>query len=251
MSVRVVIPARYGSSRLPGKPLVEIAGKPLVCHVCERGLESRAEEVWLATDDERIAAAVEDMPVRVALTSGVHASGTDRIAEVAARENWEDEDIVVNLQGDEPLMPADAIDAVAASLQANPEAEMATLAVRLYEAELFADPHVVKLVTDTNGDALYFSRAPIPRPREADRELPAEALRHVGLYAYRVAALARLAAEPPCAMEREEGLEQLRALWLGMRIRVEVADEIPMTSVDTAKDIARTERWLDGQTPET
>lgn len=247
MKLRAVVPARYASRRLPGKPLIELAGKPLVCHVCERALESRVAEVWLATDDERIAAAVKKMAVRVALTGRAHASGTDRIAEVAARENWADEDIVINLQGDEPLMPARVIDALAASLQANPEAEMATAAIRLYDQARFDDPQVVKLITDSEGCAVYFSRAPIPRPRDPERTLPAEALRHVGLYAYRVGALARLALEPPCMMEREEGLEQLRALWLGMRIRVEVADGIPLAAIDTAEDAARVGRLLDSR----
>lgn len=247
MNFRVVIPARQGSSRLPGKPLVKVAGAPLIRHVCMRALESAAGEVWLATDDERIAAACEGLDVRAAMTSSAHASGTDRIAEVAAREGWTEKDIVVNLQGDEPLMPARAINAVASALAGDAAAEMATLAIRLYDPALFRDPHVVKLVTDAAGHALYFSRAPVPRPRVEERELPAEALRHVGLYAYRAAALARLAAEPPCDMERAEGLEQLRALWLGMTIRVELADAIPLAAVDTADDIARVNRLLEAQ----
>ncbi len=217
---------------------------PLVCHTCRRALESGADEVWLATDDERIGAAVADMDVRLAMTSSAHASGTDRIAEVAARESWEEEAIVVNLQGDEPLMPAEAIDAVAGALSADPEAALSTLAIRLHEASLFQDPHVVKLVTDAAAHALYFSRAPIPRPRDTERDLPGEALRHVGLYGYRVAALRRLSAEPPCDMEREEGLEQLRALWLGLPIRVEIFEDIPLAAVDTAEDLARVEQLL-------
>lgn len=244
MSFRVVIPARHGSSRLPGKPLIEIDGAPMIRHTCARALESQAREVWLATDDERIAEAVRDMEVRVAFTSGAHASGTDRIAEVAEREGWEQRQIVINLQGDEPLMPARAIDAAANALSADPRAAMSTLAIRLHEAALFGDPHVVKLVTDGAGRALYFSRAPVPRPRDSDRELPSEALRHVGLYGYRVEALRRLSAEPPCEMEREEELEQLRALWLGMRIRVEIFDDIPLAAVDTADDVARIEGLL-------
>ncbi len=244
MSFRVVIPARHGATRLPGKPLVEIAGRPLIQHVCARALESSAAEVWVATDDERIAAACEGLGVEIVLTSTAHASGTDRIGEVAAREGWEEDDIVVDLQGDEPLMPPSAIDAVADALAADAEAGMATLAVRLHDAERFRDPHVVKLVTDGAGRALYFSRAPIPYPRESESGMPAEALRHVGLYAFRVKTLARLVAESPCDMERAEGLEQLRALWLGLRIRVEVVAEMPFAAVDTAEDIARVERLL-------
>lgn len=244
MSFRVVIPARYGASRLPGKPLVEIAGRPLIHHVCERALESSAKEVWVATDDGRIAAACKGLGVEVALTSAAHASGTDRIGELAAREGWAEDDIVVDLQGDEPLMPPSAIDTVADALAADAEAGMATLAVRLHEIERFCDPHVVKLVTDRAGYALYFSRAPIPRPRAGNEELPAEALGHLGLYAFRAGTLARLAAEPPCGMERAEGLEQLRALWLGLRIRVGVVAEMPFASVDTMEDVARVERLL-------
>ncbi len=244
MSFRLVIPARHGASRLPGKPLREIAGAPLVRHVCRRALESEADEVWLATDDARIGEACAGLDVQVAMTSAAHASGTDRIAEVAAREAWPEEDIVVNLQGDEPLMPARAINTVAAALAGDGAADMATIALRLHDPGLFDDPHIVKLITDSAGHALYFSRAPIPRPREPDRELPAQALRHVGLYAYRVGALARLAAEPPCDMERDEGLEQLRALWLGIAIRVEVVAAMPLAAVDTAEDITRVESIL-------
>ncbi|MGH8273332.1 MAG: 3-deoxy-manno-octulosonate cytidylyltransferase [Gammaproteobacteria bacterium] len=247
MNFRVVIPARQGSSRLPGKPLIEVAGAPLIRHVCMRALESAADEVWLATDDERIGTACEGLEVRVAMTSGAHPTGTDRIAEVAAREGWAEDDIVVNLQGDEPLMPARALDVVASALTGDAGADMATLAIRLHDPALFRDPHVVKLVADGAGHALYFSRAPIPRPRADESELPNEALRHVGLYAYRAAALARLAAEPPCDMERAEGLEQLRALWLGMRIRIEVAEEMPLAAVDTEADIARIARLLEAR----
>lgn len=244
MSYRVVIPARYGASRFPGKPLADIAGCPLIQHVCARALESAAGEVWVATDDERVAQACGGLGVRVAMTSGAHATGTDRIAELTAREGWAEQDIVVNLQGDEPLMPPAAIDQVAEALAADPGAGMATLAVRLFDVRAFRDPHVVKVVTDRSGYALYFSRAAIPRPREASGAMPEEALRHVGLYAYRAGALARLAAEPPCDMERAEGLEQLRALWLGLRIRVEVGGEIPFAAIDTPADARRVAKLL-------
>ncbi|MGH8426613.1 MAG: 3-deoxy-manno-octulosonate cytidylyltransferase [Gammaproteobacteria bacterium] len=244
MSFRVAIPARYGASRLPGKPLVMIAGKPLIAHVCARALASSASEVWVATDDERIAAACTPLGVKVAMTSTAYASGTDRIAELAAREGWAADEIVLNLQGDEPLMPPHAIDVTAGALAAAPQAAMSTLAVRLFDEESFRDPHVVKLVTDLAGYALYFSRAPLPRPREPLSGVPAQALRHVGLYGFRVATLARLALEPPCDLERAEGLEQLRALWLGLRIRVEVVDEVPMASVDTPADVKHVERLI-------
>lgn len=239
-----MIPSRYGATRLPGKPLVEIAGRPLVVHVCERARASGASEVWVATDDERIAAACRDAGVRVAMTSSAHPTGTDRIAEVAAREGWPKDAVVVNLQGDEPLMPPDVIDAVAGALAADPEADVATVAVRLFDAERFRDPGVVKVVGDSRGRALYFSRAPIPWPRDAQVELPSEVLRHAGIYAFRVGALARFAAEPPCDLERAEGLEQLRALWLGMRIRIEVAEDVPIAAIDVPEDVARVEALM-------
>lgn len=244
MNFRVAIPARYGATRFPGKPLIEVAGRPLILHVCERALASAAAEVWVATDDERIAAACEGIGVKTVLTSAAHLSGTDRIAEVAAREGWADQDLVVNLQGDEPLMPPSAIDQVAAALAADPGANLSTLAVRIFDAGQFRDRHVVKVVTDRSGYALYFSRSPIPRPRDASSGMPEEALRHVGLYGYRVAALEAFAAEPPCDMERAEGLEQLRALWLGMKIRVDVAQEIPFAAVDTPADAGRAAKLL-------
>lgn len=239
MNFRVLIPARHDASRLPGKPLVDIAGKPLIRHVCERALESDAGEVWVATDDARIADACAVLDVQVAMTSSAHASGTDRIAEVAAREGWDDDDILVDLQGDEPLMPASAINTVAQALAADPDAGLSTLATRLFEAERFRDPNVVKVVIDAAGRALYFSRAPIPWPRDKDLDMPREVLRHIGIYGFRVGALRRLASEAPCAMEQAESLEQLRALWLGLRIRVEVVEDIPSASVDTLADVER------------
>lgn len=239
MKFRVLIPARHDASRLPGKPLVDIAGKPLIRHVCERALESAADEVWVATDDERIATVCAGLGVQVAMTAATHASGTDRIAEVAAREGWADDDILVDLQGDEPLMPAAAINTVAEALAADPEAGLSTLAVRLFDDEAFRDPHVVKVVLDEAGRALYFSRAPIPWPRDPAGGRPRERLRHVGIYGFRAGALRRLAGEAPCDMEQAESLEQLRALWLGMRIRVEVVEDIPSASVDTPADVKR------------
>ena len=239
MSFRVLIPARHDASRLPGKPLVDIAGKPLIQHVCERALESDASEVWVATDDERIAQACSELDVQVAMTAATHASGTDRIAEVAAREGWDKDDMIIDLQGDEPLMPADAINTVAEALAADPGAGLSTLASRIFEEDAFRDPHVVKVVLDKNGYALYFSRAPIPWPRDPGMSMPREALRHVGIYGFRTGALLRLANEAPCDMEQAESLEQLRALWLGMKIRVEVVAEIPSASVDTPADVER------------
>lgn len=250
MNFRVVIPARYGSGRLPGKPLIPLAGEALIRHVCARAFASLADEVWVATDDERITAACEGLGVRVAMTSSAHVSGTDRIAELAHRSGWRESDIVVNLQGDEPLMPAAAINLVAETLAADPDAAMATLACRLRREQAFHDPHVVKLVTDRAGYALYFSRAPIPWPREEGADLPPEILRHVGLYAYRVGTLDQIATEPVCALERAEGLEQLRALWLGLRIRVAVGIQVPNIAIDTPEDIPRAEALLRERGPE-
>lgn len=245
MRFRVVIPARYASQRLPGKPLADLCGKPLILHVCERARESGAERVLVATDDARIRDVCEAQGVEVAMTRNDHVSGTDRIAEVAANLNWQDEDIVVNLQGDEPLMPAPAIRQVAGLLDARPAAHMATLCTPIHELAEFLNPNVVKLLADEAGMALYFSRAPVPWSREgaaaglASQQSCAGALRHIGLYAYRAGALRQLAATSACELEQIEKLEQLRALWSGLRIAVDVAREPPGPGVDTAEDLAR------------
>lgn len=240
--MRIVIPARFGSSRLPGKPLLEIAGRPMLAWVIERARHTRASEVIVATDDERVAVLARALSVPVEMTDVHHASGTDRIAEVATRRGWSDEDIVVNLQGDEPGMPAALIEQVATLLQAHPSASIATLATPIGDPAAYRDPNVVKVVTDATGRALYFSRAPIPWDRDdaqGARAGIAAAQRHLGLYAYRVGALRRLAASPVCTLEQIEKLEQLRALDLGLEIRVERAREIPGPDVNTAEDLAR------------
>jgi 3-deoxy-manno-octulosonate cytidylyltransferase (CMP-KDO synthetase) len=213
-----VIPARYDSVRLPGKPLADIGGKPMVLHVCDQARRSGAEQVLLATDDERIAEAARRHGADVIMTDAAHASGTDRIAEVAQTLSWSDERIVVNVQGDEPLIPPDLIAQVAGLLADDPAADVATLMTPFGADE---DPHdtgFAKVVTDRNGYAMYFSRAVIPHARDADRS--AELRRHIGIYAYRVGALRRIAAADVCAIEALEKLEQLRCLWLGMRIIV-------------------------------
>ncbi|HMB73298.1 MAG TPA: 3-deoxy-manno-octulosonate cytidylyltransferase, partial [Gammaproteobacteria bacterium] len=214
----VVIPARYESSRLPGKPLAEIAGRPMVMHVYDRARRSGAQRVLLATDDERIADAAAALGAEVVMTDAEHASGTDRIAEDAQRLELPDTRIVVNVQGDEPLIPAELIAQVARLLATHAQADVATLTTPLRSGESPSDPNVVKVVTDRSGMALYFSRAAIPYSRDGDRGIALQ--RHVGIYAYRVAALQRLAAAPVCALESAEKLEQLRCLWLGMRIAV-------------------------------
>lgn len=245
----VVIPARFASSRLPGKPLVEIAGKPMIRHVWERALQSGARRVVIATDDERVLQAAERFGAQACLTSPEHASGTDRIAEVARIEGWLDEQIVVNLQGDEPLTPPSILAQVAGNLAARPEAEMATLCTPVKTREEFLDPHIVKVVRDHADYALYFSRAPIPYERDRDLGADLDAgqvLRHLGIYAYRSGFLQRYAAMPPCMLETTERLEQLRALHRGVRIHVDVAQEVPGHGIDTPADLARITALLSG-----
>lgn len=248
----VAIPARFAASRLPGKPLRLLGGEPLVLHVARRALAAGAREVWVATDDERIRSALQGTPVQVAMTAESHASGSDRLAECADIAGWDDDTVVVNLQGDEPFAPVAGIRAVARTL-ADSGAEMATLAVPVDEAELLFDPNVVKLVRAANGDALYFSRAPIPWHRDAfarDRQgLPAIGpwLRHIGIYAYRAGFLRRYTQLPPGQLEQIESLEQLRVLEAGHRIAVALTPEPFPPGVDTPDDLARAERhWAQG-----
>jgi 3-deoxy-manno-octulosonate cytidylyltransferase (CMP-KDO synthetase) len=242
---RVVIPARFGSTRLPGKALIALAGKPMIQWVHERARTSRAAEVLIATDDARIADAGRAFGAVVAMTAASHPSGTDRIAEVARAQQWGANDVVVNVQGDEPLMPPTLIDQVAGLLLDNVGAGMATLASPLARLEDFLDPNVVKVVADAAGRALYFSRAPIPWTRDgAASELASQrtftgARRHIGIYAYRVSALLRLASLPPTPLEQTEKLEQLRALENGIEIRVADATELPGPDVNTPEDLDR------------
>ncbi len=242
---KIVIPARHASTRLPGKPLLDIAGRPMIYHVCERGLEAGASEVVLATDDERIAKAVADLPVKAVMTSPDHHSGTERIKEAADIMGWTDQTIVVNLQGDEPFIPPDLKRRLARLLSKQDVAEVATLATPIQErAEIF-NPNAVKVVLDSDGHALYFSRAPIPWHRAsfnaADAELPADFpwLRHIGVYAYSVGFLRRYVAWPPSALEAIESLEQLRILWMGEKILVMPVDSAPEAGVDTEEDLHR------------
>ena len=242
----VAIPARHAASRLPGKPLRLIGGTPMVLHVARRALAAGADAVWVATDDARIAEALQDSGVHIAMTSPDHASGTDRLAECAAIAGWADDAIVVNLQGDEPFAPADGIACVARTVAAS-GAGIATLATPIEAVETLLDPNAVKVVRAASGDALYFSRAPVPWPRDAfarDRAtMPAgQWLRHIGIYGYRVAALRAFAALPPGRLEQVEALEQLRALEAGWRIAVALAPSPFPPGVDTAEDLARAER---------
>ena len=247
----VAIPARLAASRLPGKPLQLLGGEPLVLHVARRALDAGASEVWVAADDERIARALENSGARVAMTSRDHLSGSDRLAECADTAGWADDAVVVNLQGDEPFAPAAGIRAVAAALVAS-GAEMSTLATPVDDVEALFDPNTVKLVRAANGDALYFSRAPLPWPRdafsrEADRgRMPAGGhwLRHIGIYGYRAGFLRRFAKLAPTPLERTESLEQLRALEHGHRIAVALTPEPFPPGVDTPEDLQRAQRRL-------
>jgi 3-deoxy-manno-octulosonate cytidylyltransferase (CMP-KDO synthetase) len=247
---RAVIPARHASTRLPGKPLALIAGTPMLLHVHRLAVRSGAAEVIVATDDERIRAACASAGANVEMTSGAHDSGTDRIAEVAARRRWAAADIVVNVQGDEPLLPPALVAQAAGLLAATPAAAIATLAAPIATEAEYLDPNVVKVVARPDGMALYFSRAPIPWDRDGAASPHAAggrhrgARRHLGLYAYRVSALHALAAAAPAALERRERLEQLRALSLGMQVVVADAVEAPGPGVDTPEDLARVEAIL-------
>ena len=247
----VAIPARHDATRLPGKPLRLLAGEPLVLHVARRALAAGAREVWVAADDPRIAEALDGHGVRVAMTSTDHASGTDRLAECARIAGWGEQTIVVNLQGDEPFAPAAGIRSVAELLHGS-GAEMATLAAPVTDVETLLDPNAVKLVRADNGDALYFSRAPIPWPRDAfatdsTRMPDGHAwLRHIGIYGYRVGFLQRFAAMPAGRLERVESLEQLRVLEAGHRIAVALTPEPFPPGVDTPADLARAEARLAG-----
>ena len=245
MSFVVVIPARYASTRLPGKPLRDINGKTMLEHVYERGTESDATEVVIATDDARIAEAAKKFGATVCMTSNKHESGTERIAEVSDLLAWPDDQIVVNLQGDEPTMPAEVINECAGLLQ-NSTADLATLASPVTSQQDFENPNVVKVIVDDDMNAIYFSRAAIPFARGEGQEGAARnaALHHHGIYAYRCGVLRRLVAADSSVLEVCEQLEQLRALSLGMTIRVATPSTRPGAGVDTESDLAEAARQL-------
>jgi 3-deoxy-manno-octulosonate cytidylyltransferase (CMP-KDO synthetase) len=252
MEFKVVIPARYASVRLPGKPLLKIAGKPMLEHVHARALESGASEVVIATDDGRIADVAKDFQAQVCMTRETHRSGSDRIAEVVQQMAWGKNTIVVNLQGDEPSMPPVLINQVADDMAAHEAAGVTTLSAPILDKALLFDPHVVKVVTDINGYALYFSRAPIPWHRDefVDPERPLPEVtgfaRHIGLYAYRAGYLKQFVAWEHAPIERAESLEQLRVLWHGGKIHVSQARVEPGHGVDTQEDLKRVEADLAG-----
>lgn len=248
----VVIPARYASSRFPGKPLQNIAGQPMIQRVWQQAQKSAAQALVIATDDQRIFAACEAFGAQVVMTRDDHESGTDRLAEVAAIMGWPDDAIVVNVQGDEPLIPPAVIDQVAVNLASHPQAAMATLAEPIEDMPTLMNNNVVKVLTDKNGLALTFSRAPLPWARDAfinhPDELPAGVpfRRHIGIYAYRASFLKKFVEWGPCWLEQTECLEQLRALWHGEEIHVADALETPPHGVDTPEDLERVRALFSG-----
>lgn len=260
MSFTVVIPARYASTRLPGKPLLDIAGKPMIQHVCERAAESRASRVVVATDDQRIQGACEAFGAEVVMTSSNHVSGTDRLEEVVRKLGLDADHRVVNVQGDEPLIPPRLIDQVADNLERYPEAAISTLCERLHDIDQVFNPNVVKVVFDLDGMAHYFSRAPIPWARDHWSDMRegnlsglnagaalrdgAGYFRHIGIYGYRASVLSRFVSWSPAPAEQVESLEQLRALYNGARIHVEVAAGTPPAGVDTEADLQRVRAWM-------
>lgn len=252
---RIVIPARFASTRLPGKPLLDLGGAPMIVRVLERVQALGARSVCVATDHEGVRDAVRAAGGEVVMTRADHPSGTDRLAEVAQLQGWDEDDIVVNVQGDEPLIDPASVCAVARALAADAEASIATVAHRLSATEDAFNPNVVKVVCDAAGRALYFSRAPIPWARDdfaaTPAVLPAELvmMRHVGLYAYRVSFLRRYASLAPSPLEHWEALEQLRALWHGYRIQVLELASAPPAGVDTEADLERMRAWFAANSP--
>ncbi len=248
MTFRIVIPARYASTRLPGKPLADIAGKPMVVRVVEAAQKAGSAGIWVATDDQRVFDAVVSHGHQAVMTRTDHPSGTDRIAEVAEQLGWGDDEIVVNVQGDEPLIAPALIADCARALADDPGAAIATAGHAMADAAEFFNPNVVKVVTAASGRALYFSRAPIPWHRDgfavSRASLPdgLAPLRHIGLYAYRVAFLKCYGGLAPAPCEQAESLEQLRALWHGFPIRLITCAEAPEPGVDTAADLERARR---------
>lgn len=249
LNFHVVIPARFASTRLPGKALLPIAGKPMVVRVAEQAAKSGAQQIWIATDHAPIMAAAHEHGFKACLTHAHHASGTDRIAEVVEQHDWPDDTIVVNVQGDEPLLPPALVRDVAQHLHDHPECAIATACHPIHDEASLRNPNIVKAVLDKNGNALYFSRAPIPYPRDvfaASSLSPGESgalpenltvLRHIGIYAYRAGFLRAFRQLAPTAIEQIEALEQLRALWHGYKIGVTVTAEAPPSGVDTEQDL--------------
>ncbi len=248
--MHIIIPARYASTRLPGKPLADVAGKPLIQRVHDCAVKTGAARVVIATDDERIRQAAEGFGARVVMTSAAHRSGTDRLAEVIEKLAIGPEEIVVNLQGDEPLMPPELIREVAEKLASHEGAQVATACHAIHDRATLTNPNVVKVVCDAKGYALYFSRAAIPWPRDmmvGKGGGTIRAYRHIGLYAYRAGFVCRYASWPPCPPEEAEQLEQLRVLWHGERIVVHEASQMPEAGVDTPEDLERVRKYFNNK----
>lgn len=248
--MHIVIPARYQSTRLPGKPLADVAGKVLLERVYERACASGAARITIATDDERIRAAARAFGAEVCMTATTHASGTDRIAEVIEKLRLPSDEVIVNLQGDEWGMPPALIRRVAETLEQHPDAAMATACHPIVDLASFIDPNAARVVLDRAGFALYFSRAPIPAPPKRIDDpswAPQHAYRHIGLYAYRAGFVGRYCAWGPCPLEEVEQLEQLRVLWNGERIAVCITDQPPPKSIDTPDDLERARRYFKEQ----
>ncbi|KLV10822.1 MULTISPECIES: 3-deoxy-manno-octulosonate cytidylyltransferase [Photobacterium] len=249
MAFTVIIPARYQSSRLPGKPLADIAGKPMIQWVYEQASKAGADQVIVATDDDRIAEAVRGFGGEVCMTRPDHESGTERLAEVVEQYGLADDHIVVNVQGDEPLIPETIIRQVAVNLEQS-KAPMATLAVEIDHADEVFNPNAVKVVTDKDGYALYFSRASIPWDRDNFAKRPQEIhhnlMRHIGIYAYRAGFIKTYIEWEPSALEKIEALEQLRVLWYGEKIHVDVAIDVPPAGVDTPEDLDKVRALVGG-----
>lgn len=250
MSFRVIIPARHASERLPGKPLLDIAGKPMIQHVYDRACESGASDVHIATDDERIKESAESFGANVLMTSAEHRSGSERLAEAIDILGCPGDEVIVNLQGDEPLMPSSLIQQVAEDLQQHTDANVATLCAPFHNDEDVHNPNIVKVIRDRDGYAMYFSRASIPWERDAfaknNRKPSGHFLhyRHIGLYAYRASFLKTYVEWPACDMETMESLEQLRVLWHGEKIHVSEAMTIPPPGVDTEEELERVKRLI-------
>ena len=237
MTFKVVIPARYASTRLQGKPLLDIAGKPMVVRVAEQAAKSGASEIVIATDFEKIMQAAAEYNIKALMTRMDHQSGTDRIAEVAQKLGWSDEEIVVNVQGDEPLIDPKLIQDVAAHLANSKDAVMATACHAIHDEASLLNPNIVKVVMDANGNALYFSRATIPYPRDDIYKQNIQAFRHIGIYAYRVGFLKQYAQLAVTELEKIESLEQLRVLHHGYKIGVTITQNAPASGVDTQEDL--------------
>ena len=246
MSVHIVIPARYASSRLPGKPLADIAGEAMVVRVARQAGKAAVDSVVVAVDDPRVADAVRAAGIAVQMTRADHISGSDRVMEVAERYGWSDDDVVINVQGDEPLVPPTVIEQLSEGMRQHPDMPMATLSEPIESLDDYLDPNVVKVVCNDRGLAMLFSRSPIPYPRETwGRSVPETASRHVGIYAFRVGGLRRFIALGPSTLEQQEMLEQMRWLQAGFPLLVIQAMEKVPGGVDTPDDLARVQALFD------